>query len=113
MNNTSNISGNKSFNLEILNENIKKIKDLLLDQRIYRNVCFKTWDKDFKTIYNKKHINLRLYIIYALLYLIGHIFISKLIKNKNKSDLKEFNLLEIVKENQIKNKSIVNSLKLS
>ena len=65
MNNISNIYGNKSFNLEILNKDIKKLEDLLLNHRIYENTCFITWDKDFKTIYSNKHITTRLYTIFA------------------------------------------------
>ena len=112
MSNISNIYGNKFFNLEILNKDIKKLEDMLLNHRIYKNDCFKTWDKDFKAIYNNKHITLRLYIIFALLYLLGHILISKLIINNNRSNFKEFNLSKIVKDNQAKNKSIFNNLKL-
>lgn len=112
MSNISNIYGNKFFNLEILNKDIKKLEDMLLSHRIYNNDCYKTWDKDFKVIYNNKHITLRLYIIFALLYLVGHILISKLIINNNRSNFKEFSLSKIVKDNQAKNKSIFNNLKL-
>ena len=112
MSNISNIYGNKSFNLEILNKDIKKLEDILLNHRIYEKTCFKTWDKDFKTIYSNEHITPRLYIIFALLYLVGHILISKLIFNNNRSNFNEFNLSEILKDNQAKSKSIFNNLKL-
>ncbi|MHA1256728.1 MAG: HsdM family class I SAM-dependent methyltransferase [Promethearchaeota archaeon] len=112
MSNISNIYGNKSFNLEILNKDIKKLEDLLLNHRFYENTCFKTWEKDFKTIYSNKHITPRLYIIFALLYLVGHILISKIIFNNNRSNINEFNLSQILTDNQVKSKSIFNDLKL-
>jgi len=112
LNNISNIYGNKSFNLEILNKDIKKLEDLLLNHRIYENTCFITWDKDFKTIYSNKHITTRLYTIFALLYLVGHILISKLIFNNNRSNFNEFNLSKILKDNLTKSKSAFNDLKL-
>lgn len=112
MSNISTIYGNKSFNLEILNKDIKKLEDLLSNHRIYENTCFKTWEKDFKTIYSNKHIIPRLYIIFALLYLVGHILISKLIFNNNRSNFDEFNLSEILTDNQAKSKGIFNDLKL-
>jgi SAM-dependent methyltransferase len=112
LSNISNIYGNKSFNLEILNKDIKKLEDLLLNHKFYEKTCFKTWEKDFKTIYSNNHITPRLYVIFALLYFVGHILISKIIFNNNRSNLNEFNLSEILTDNQVKSKSIFNNLKL-
>ncbi|MFX0040090.1 MAG: class I SAM-dependent DNA methyltransferase, partial [Candidatus Heimdallarchaeota archaeon] len=71
-------------NLSHINENLKNLEAILTKHDIYQKSDFKAWFNDFKKIYGKKQVNLHLYSIFALIYLIGYVFISKFIlKNKN------------------------------
>ncbi|MFX1438512.1 MAG: class I SAM-dependent DNA methyltransferase, partial [Promethearchaeota archaeon] len=71
-------------NLSHINENLKNLEAILTKHDIYQKSEFKAWSNDFKNIYGKKQVNLHLYSIFTLIYLIGYIFISKFIlKNKN------------------------------
>ncbi|MFX0106544.1 MAG: hypothetical protein ACFE75_13800, partial [Candidatus Hodarchaeota archaeon] len=77
---------NNKFDLDsnYINETLKKIESILIKNEIYHKKEFQEWLKDFKKIYGKKQANLRLYISFALIYLIGYVFIAKFfLKNKN------------------------------
>ncbi|MFX1549636.1 MAG: class I SAM-dependent DNA methyltransferase [Promethearchaeota archaeon] len=74
----------QELNLSHINENLKNLEAILTKHDIYQKSDFKAWFNDFKKIYGKKQVNLHLYSIFALIYLIGYVFISKFIlKNKN------------------------------
>jgi len=79
-----NPNNKKDLDLSYINENIKVIEKILKNHNIYHENEFKEWLKDFKKIYGTKQTNLHLYVVFALIYLIGHVFISRFIlKNKN------------------------------
>ncbi|MFX1302222.1 MAG: class I SAM-dependent DNA methyltransferase [Promethearchaeota archaeon] len=72
------------FKFTFINENLKKIENILIRNEIYSKNEFKEWRKDFERIYGKKQINLHLYVVFALIHLVGYVFISKFIlHNKN------------------------------
>ncbi|MFW9987988.1 MAG: class I SAM-dependent DNA methyltransferase [Candidatus Odinarchaeota archaeon] len=75
---------NNGLDFNYITENLKKIEDILRENEIFDKEEFKLWRKDFIKIYGKKHTSLQLYIISALIYLIGYIFINWFIlKNQN------------------------------
>ena len=76
------------LNLDFINKNLKKLENLLSKNEIDSKNDFKEWLKDFERIYGKKQTNLHLYIVFALIYLVGHVFISKFILKNNTSRLK-------------------------
>jgi len=88
------------FDFNFINENLKKLENLLIKNEIYSKNEFKEWLKDFERIYGKKQTNLHLYVVFALIHLIGYVFISKFIlQNKNfllnhKISLKNFKKVE-------------------
>ncbi len=74
----------KELDFNFITENLKRIEDILTKNEIFEKEEFKLWKRDFKKIYGENQANLHLYVVVALIYLIGHIFISKfIIKNKN------------------------------
>ncbi|MFX0188055.1 MAG: class I SAM-dependent DNA methyltransferase [Candidatus Hodarchaeota archaeon] len=73
---------NSNFKLD---EEIKNLKDFILKEKINKDNHFKSWYNDFQLIYGPKSVNVELYIIFSLIYFIGHIFIFKFVINKNKS----------------------------
>ena len=90
----TNINPNNKNDLDLkyIIEDIQKFKKILKNHNISNKNDYKNWSKDYAKIYGKKQANLQLYIIFALIYLIGYIFISKFIfKNKySLSDYKDF-----------------------
>ncbi len=87
-----NPNNKNDLDLSYIVENIKNFERVLKNHDIHHENDFKEWSKDFTKIYGKKHANLQLYIIFALIYLIGYIFISKFILESNYSisDYKNF-----------------------
>lgn len=78
---------NYDFDFNIISENLKKLEIILRKQGFHNKNEFKEWQRDFKKIYGKKQVNLQLYIVHALIYSIGYVFISKFIL-KNEISLK-------------------------
>jgi len=101
-----NPNNKKELDLNNIRENVKILENLLRKNDIYHENEFKEWINDFKKIYGKKETNLHLYVVFALIYLIGNVFISKFIL-KNKSSLLDSNkptkILKKIKEDIIPN----------
>ena len=72
------------IDFDIINKSLKEIEVILRKNDFNNEKKFKEWQKDFEKIYGQNQVNLHLYIILALIYSIGHVFISKFIlKNEN------------------------------
>jgi len=101
-----NPNNKKELDLNDIKENVKILENILRKNDIYHENEFKEWFNDFKKIYGKKETNLHLYVVFALIYLIGNVFISKFIL-KNKSLLldpnKSIKILKKIKEDIIPN----------
>lgn len=78
-----NPNNNNDLDLSYIIEGIKKFKKILKNHDIDHKNDVKEWYKDFTKIYGKKHANLQLYIVFALIYIIGYVFISKYILETN------------------------------
>jgi tRNA1(Val) A37 N6-methylase TrmN6 len=105
-------SNEKNFDLDILKNNIKKLEEILLKHKIYEKKCFKDWSNDFKVIYNNKDVNIQLYIIFALAYFIGHVFVLKIINNVEKDLFHGEVAKKYFKEIKIKAKKKFNNMNL-
>ncbi|MFW9999340.1 MAG: class I SAM-dependent DNA methyltransferase [Candidatus Hodarchaeota archaeon] len=88
-----------------INETIIKLEKILRKYEIHSKSEYKRWIKDFENIYGKKQANLQLYIVFGLIYFIGHIFISKFILNYKKKVITHSTSLKnfIILEDDIKN----------
>jgi hypothetical protein len=93
-----NSNGEKELDLSYINENIKNLEILLKKHDIFQKNEFKAWYNDFKKIYGEEQTNLHLYSVFALIYLIGYIFISKYILNNKEIRFYYENSLKILKE---------------
>lgn len=71
--------GKLNLQLNIINQDITRLEQILIQNNFINDSDFKYWLKDFREIYGKIHTNLRLYIIFAILYFVGHRFILKFV----------------------------------
>ncbi len=74
---------NKDVNFHLISDNLNRLEIILKKNEIHNKSEFIEWRKDFDKIYGIKHTNLHLYIVFALIYSISHVFISKFILKKN------------------------------
>ncbi|MFX1502993.1 MAG: class I SAM-dependent DNA methyltransferase [Promethearchaeota archaeon] len=88
------------LDLNFITENLKIIEDILRENKIFDKHEFKIWKIDFIKIYGKNQANSYLYVILALVYSLGYVFISKfIIKSQNhvvnyKIDIKSIREIE-------------------
>ncbi|MFX1268190.1 MAG: N-6 DNA methylase, partial [Promethearchaeota archaeon] len=69
---------NKFITEEIVSE-LNKFEDLLESKNTPQTIYYIKWYRDFVKIYGSKYTNLRLYILFALLYFLGYLYILKFI----------------------------------
>ncbi len=93
-----------------INEKAKHLDEILLKSKILDNLYYKKWYNTFKLIYGKKNTNLELYILFSIIYFVGHIFISKFILNDKKDVFPNNKNLEIFKDIQDRTKDKFNNL---
>ncbi|MEE9378922.1 MAG: N-6 DNA methylase [Candidatus Lokiarchaeia archaeon] len=100
---------NKDVNFHLISDNLNRLEIILKKNEIYNKSEFIEWRKDFDNIYGKKHTNLHLYIVFALIYSISHVFISKFILKKTllKNNTISYNLIrEIERDVKLKYKNL-------
>ena len=103
-------SGRIDFNT--LDKDIIELELFLIKIKIYENSCYKNWIQDFERIYSVNDLNLRLYILFAIIYFLG---IENIIQNviiKEKSDINKISVLKTIKENQDNLKILNNKFNL-
>ncbi|MFX0058734.1 MAG: N-6 DNA methylase [Candidatus Heimdallarchaeota archaeon] len=86
-------------NLHEIEKKIEKLEAFLINCEFQKSDYYKDWYKDYLRIYGNKFTNLRLYIISAIFYFMGYLFLIKFISNK----CKDFNSedIDIAKLNEI------------
>jgi SAM-dependent methyltransferase len=88
-------------NLHGIEQKIKILENFLINQEFQKTDYYKKWFKDFNRIYGTKLTNLRLYILSAILYFMGYIFIFKFVRNKDKNlIIKEIDI-DLLKETPV------------
>ncbi|MFX0036823.1 MAG: class I SAM-dependent DNA methyltransferase, partial [Candidatus Hermodarchaeota archaeon] len=90
------------LNFQYINENLKILENILIKTDFITEKHFKEWQKDFEDIYGTKQTNLRLYIVLCLIYLTGHVFVSKFILDTHNLLLKHeisFTCFKKIEEN--------------
>ena len=100
---------NKDVNFHLISDNLNRLEIILKKNEIYNKSEFIEWRKDFDEIYGKNHTNFHLYIIFALIYSISHVFISKFILKKNlrQNNKISYNLIrEIERDVKLKYKNL-------
>ncbi|MFX1338281.1 MAG: N-6 DNA methylase [Promethearchaeota archaeon] len=70
-------SQNIKFDFIIIKHEVTELEKILFEDKIYEVAEFKKWQNDFKIIYGSKNTNIQLYITIALIFFIGHSFVSK------------------------------------
>ncbi|MFW9936122.1 MAG: class I SAM-dependent DNA methyltransferase [Candidatus Thorarchaeota archaeon] len=70
--------------LHDIEEKIEKLGIFLSNQEFQKTDHYKLWYKDFSRIYGQNFTNLRLYVLSAILYFMGYLFIVKIIRDKSK-----------------------------
>jgi len=65
--------------LEEIESELNQFEELLESRKIQQTIQYNKWHKYFVKIYGSKFTNLRLYILFALLYFLGYLFILKFI----------------------------------
>jgi len=108
------LNPNNKFVLDshYITENLKKLENILEKNEIFNKKEYIKWLKDFEIIYGKKQVNLRLYISFGLIYLIGLFFISKFILRDKKSVLNQNISLKNFKKIEDNIKSNYENLKI-
>ncbi len=96
-----NLNDESELDLGVINDNLKNLEVLLTKHDIFQKSEFREWFDDFKKIYGKKQVNLHLYSVYALIYLIGYVFISKFVLKNMHSGLHHKNFIKILKDVEI------------
>jgi len=91
-----------SFRIQLIEEELKNLELLLIKNAIQENNDYKKWFDDFNKIYGKEYTTIRLYILFSVIYFIGHIFFLKKILKTDIQTLKDQALLEQFKELQRK-----------
>ncbi|MFX1593859.1 MAG: class I SAM-dependent DNA methyltransferase [Promethearchaeota archaeon] len=86
------------LDLNYISENLKNLERILKKHEIYLENEFKNWVDHFKEIYGKKEANIHLYVVFALIFFIGHHFISKFILKNENLILKQKNSLKMFKK---------------
>lgn len=69
--------------LEEVESELNQFEELLESRKIQQRIEYNKWYKYFVKIYGSKYTNLRLYILFALLYFLGYLFILKFILKCN------------------------------
>jgi len=92
-----NLNDEKVLDLHFINENLKNLEVLLTKHGIFQKAEFKEWFDDFKKVYGENLVTLQLYSVYALIYLIGYIFISKFVLKKKNSAFQIKSSLKLLK----------------
>lgn len=69
--------------LEEIESELNKFEDLLESKNSQQKIHYSKWYNYFVKIYGSKYTNLRLYILFALLYFLGYLFILKFILKCN------------------------------
>lgn len=80
-----NPSDKKDLDFNFINETLLNLEISLKKHEIQNELEFRIWLEDFGKIYGKKQVDMQLYIVFALIYFIGHIFISMYILNNKKT----------------------------
>ncbi len=75
-------STNFDLDFHYINERIIELEKVLSKYDIYNENKFREWFKDFRKIYGKNETNLRLYIVFALIYFVGLVFVANYILNE-------------------------------
>ncbi|MGB5911537.1 MAG: N-6 DNA methylase, partial [Promethearchaeia archaeon] len=65
--------------LEEIESELNQFEELLESRKIQQTIQYNKWYKYFIKIYGNKFTNLRLYILFALIYFLGYLFILKFI----------------------------------
>jgi len=88
-----------------IEEEIKRLKEILEIHKISEDPHFKQWFEVFKRVYSDKSADIQLYIVSALLFFVGNLFSFKFIINDNK-DLQEtdinYGLFKEIKDHHMK-----------
>ncbi|MFX1377676.1 MAG: class I SAM-dependent DNA methyltransferase [Promethearchaeota archaeon] len=92
-----NLNDEKVLDLNFINENLKNLEVLLTKHGIFQKAEFKEWFDDFKKVYGENLVTLQLYSVYALIYLIGYLFISKFVLKKKNSAFQIKSSLKLLK----------------
>jgi len=88
-------------NLHNIEKKIEELEIFLSNHEFQKTVYYKSWYKDFSVIYGQKFADIRLYVLSAILYFIGYLFIVKVIRSENKESDFEHIDLDLLKEIQI------------
>ena len=99
----NNLTANEcnALDIESINNKLKKLENILIKNKVHNDKRFYKWHKDFEKIYGNKFVNLRLYTVFSLVYLLSLEFIDKYILNNAKFLIKQKNPIEkykIIKE---------------
>lgn len=107
-----NPSDKKDLDFHFINETLLNLENTLRKHEVQNELEFGVWLKDFEKIYGKKQVDTQLYIVFALIYFLGHVFISKYILNyeiiltENKLSLRNFKNFEDNLKSSFKNLDI-------
>ena len=96
----------------LIENEIKELEKNLLKNNIEEQAEFKKWQSDFDLIYGLRKTNIQLYITFALVYFVGHFFISKYVLNSAEFINNKKNFAECIKELQVKIKNKFKNLDL-
>ncbi len=105
-------SDKKDLDFHFINETLLNLENSLKKHEYQNELEFGVWLEDFENIYGKKQVDIQLYLIFALIYFIGHLFISKYILNnerlltQDKLSLKNFKNFEDNLKSNFKNLNI-------
>jgi SAM-dependent methyltransferase len=95
-----------------ISERIIKLEEILSKYEIYNDTIFTVWLKDIKKIYGDSDTNLRLYVISALIYFVGLVFIGSHVLKKKVIFSDGQNLLVKLKQWQVEIDSKYDNLRL-
>jgi len=88
--------------LEEIESELNQFEELLESRKIQQTIQYNRWHKYFVKIYGNKFTNLRLYILFSLIYFVGYLFILKYILKC--SIITYFERFTIEKFNNLQNK---------
>lgn len=94
------------IDLKSLDKEIIELEQYLIKIHIYDHPSYKNWIRDFERIYSSNDLNLRLYILFAIIYFLGIMRIVQNLIIKEKSDINKISVFNTIKENQDNLKSL-------
>ena len=100
MSNNLSHSQNTKFDFLLIENEINELEKILFEKKINEAAEFKKWQNDFKLIYGSKNTGIQLYITIALIYFIGHYFISKYAFKSTELAYNDRNFISNIKELQ-------------